>query len=240
MRVRADDAVLIEQSQLALGLEHALDHEHHVGAARVIFVEDERGRGLQRPGEQAFAKFGDLLAIAQHDRVAADEVDAADMRVEVDADARPFEPRGNLFDVRRLAGAVIALHHHAAIVFEAGEDRERRVAIEDIGGVEVGNAFVGFAERRHLHIDIDAEDLTRIDLDIGRRKQRRAVVIGKRSEEHTSELQSLMRISYGVFRLKKKKPKPQYSLSHYKTISSLYYYSLLNHDPNILILSYLY
>src|SRR3546814_2686678 len=32
-----------------------------------------------------------------------------------------------------------------------------------------------------------------------------AVVLGHRSEEHTSELQSLMRISYAVFCLKKKK-----------------------------------
>src|SRR3546814_10369603 len=32
-----------------------------------------------------------------------------------------------------------------------------------------------------------------------------AGVAGKRSEEHTSELQSLMRISYAVFCLKKKK-----------------------------------
>src|SRR3546814_3711480 len=32
-------------------------------------------------------------------------------------------------------------------------------------------------------------------------------VIGLRSEEHTSELQSLMRISYAVFCLKKKQPK---------------------------------
>src|SRR3546814_3400774 len=31
----------------------------------------------------------------------------------------------------------------------------------------------------------------------------------RRSEEHTSELQSLMRISYAVFCLKKKKPKPR-------------------------------
>src|SRR3546814_2348279 len=31
--------------------------------------------------------------------------------------------------------------------------------------------------------------------------------LGLRSEEHTSELQSLMRISYAVFCLKKKKPK---------------------------------
>src|SRR3546814_7236793 len=34
-----------------------------------------------------------------------------------------------------------------------------------------------------------------------------------RSEEHTSELQSLMRISYAVFCLKKKKSKPNHSTS---------------------------
>src|SRR3546814_8939531 len=34
-----------------------------------------------------------------------------------------------------------------------------------------------------------------------------------RSEEHTSELQSLMRISYAVFCLKKKNPKKQHTLS---------------------------
>src|SRR3546814_6960834 len=33
--------------------------------------------------------------------------------------------------------------------------------------------------------------------------------VGKRSEEHTSELQSLMRISYAVFCLKKKKTEEQ-------------------------------
>src|SRR3546814_2634413 len=36
------------------------------------------------------------------------------------------------------------------------------------------------------------------------------VLLGIRSEEHTSELQSLMRISYAVFCLKKKKRKSQY------------------------------
>src|SRR3546814_2431913 len=34
---------------------------------------------------------------------------------------------------------------------------------------------------------------------------------GARSEEHTSELQSLMRISYAVFCLKKKKPPPPHA-----------------------------
>src|SRR3546814_7461651 len=37
-----------------------------------------------------------------------------------------------------------------------------------------------------------------------------------RSEEHTSELQSLMRISYAVFCLKKKKNKQTHNNIHYK------------------------
>src|SRR3546814_3410252 len=41
---------------------------------------------------------------------------------------------------------------------------------------------------------------------------------GRRSEEHTSELQSLMRISYAVFCLKKKKNnKKEYDILHTKT-----------------------
>src|SRR3546814_7628862 len=40
---------------------------------------------------------------------------------------------------------------------------------------------------------------------VGSSKTRAATLSGHRSEEHTSELQSLMRISYAVFCLKKKK-----------------------------------
>src|SRR3546814_9521348 len=40
-------------------------------------------------------------------------------------------------------------------------------------------------------------------------------VAGRRSEEHTSELQSLMRISYAVFCLKKKKRTKNRSNMHY-------------------------
>ena len=78
----------------------------------------ERGVGLQRVGQDALAELGDLLAVLQHDRVLADEIDAADVAVEVDADARPVEARRHLLDVRRLAGAVVALDHHAAVVLE--------------------------------------------------------------------------------------------------------------------------
>src|SRR3546814_2178668 len=44
---------------------------------------------------------------------------------------------------------------------------------------------------------------------------------GDRSEEHTSELQSLMRISYAVFCLKKKKSKVQLLLDTTKNTSTL-------------------
>jgi hypothetical protein len=47
----------------------------------------ERDVVLVGPGQDAVAELGDLLAVLQHDRVLADEVDAADVAVEVDADA---------------------------------------------------------------------------------------------------------------------------------------------------------
>src|SRR3546814_4660393 len=44
-----------------------------------------------------------------------------------------------------------------------------------------------------------------LDITLTRRGQHQGEPIPMRSEEHTSELQSLMRISYAVFCLKKKK-----------------------------------
>src|SRR3546814_4099528 len=42
----------------------------------------------------------------------------------------------------------------------------------------------------------------------------RRAIVGQRSEEHTSELQSLMRISYAVFCLKKKKNNTSNNKAH--------------------------
>src|SRR3546814_2778925 len=47
-----------------------------------------------------------------------------------------------------------------------------------------------------------------------------AAPVGRRSEEHTSELQSLMRISYAVFCLKKKKKQQTVPLITQQTITS--------------------
>ncbi len=85
-------------------------------AASVVLVEHQRHVVLIAPRQDAFAELGDLLAFLQHDRVLADEVDAGDVAVEVDADARPVEACGDLLDVGGLAGAVVAGHHHTAVV----------------------------------------------------------------------------------------------------------------------------
>src|SRR3546814_6781490 len=57
------------------------------------------------------------------------------------------------------------------------------------------------ARRQHVRRGVDVVEHRAVDADRGVG----ARVIGVRSEEHTSELQSLMRISYAVFCLKKKK-----------------------------------
>ncbi len=148
--MRADDPRLVEQGQLAGGFENALDDEHHVGAAGIIFIENQRHVVLIGPGQNAFAEFGDLLAVLQHDRILADEIDAADVAVEIDADAGPVEAGGDLLDMGRFAGAMIAGDHDAAVVGKAGEDRERGLAVEEIVLVEIGHMLAGLGIGRHF------------------------------------------------------------------------------------------
>src|SRR3546814_2111611 len=78
---------------------------------------------------------------------------------------------------------------------------------------QVGNAF---PERDHGGLAarlFDFENVARaeiLDGDDGTERMTLGILAGKadqRSEEHTSELQSLMRISYAVFCLKKKNKK---------------------------------
>src|SRR3546814_7252569 len=59
-------------------------------------------------------------------------------------------------------------------------------------GQSFGGALLGPVERGTLGIGVDQQDAAPLPRPL-------------RSEEHTSELQSLMRISYAVFCLKKKK-----------------------------------
>src|SRR3546814_2767173 len=75
-----------------------------------------------------------------------------------------------------------------------------RARLASLGNVQISKALVG------------ADSFYRVRLgpmaDVGRADQVLEMLRGNgRSEEHTSELQSLMRISYAVFCLKKKKNK---------------------------------
>src|SRR3546814_9206784 len=70
----------------------------------------------------------------------------------------------------------------------------------------------GFAARYEFQYEQDRQRYQksrdywlRADERLGKVKQDGFTIQGLRSEEHTSELQSLMRISYAVFCLKKKK-----------------------------------
>src|SRR3546814_4790754 len=79
---------------------------------------------------------------------------------------------------------------HAAAHIERPRSRELAVARRDDfkRGMQAGAAYAAAASQGH-----------------GDRSSRAGRAGGSRSEEHTSELQSLMRISYAVFCLKKKK-----------------------------------
>src|SRR3546814_6310138 len=102
--------------------------------------------------------------------------------------------------------------HHRSVVDDADRaDAARHIAVEAAQRA-VHAIFVlriAGAVRRAPTPDIGAiaNPLVRIVGAIGALRERRATAILEivdRSEEHTSELQSLMRISYAVFCLKKK------------------------------------
>src|SRR3546814_13641297 len=57
----------------------------------------------------------------------------------------------------------------------------------------------------HARAAADPRTMERARAHIGRAAEQHQTRFATRSEEHTSELQSLMRISYAVFCLKKKK-----------------------------------
>jgi len=120
-----DDFILVKQSQAARYFKHTLDNEHYVGAARVILVKHNRDVVFQCPWQNSVAELGDLLAVFDHDGVFANQVDPADMTVQVNPHEGPVQPSCNLLNVRRFTRAVITLHHDASVVLKARKNGER-------------------------------------------------------------------------------------------------------------------
>src|SRR3546814_5953827 len=106
-----------------------------------------------------------------------------------------------LFGIHRLRDgerdrprAAVALRHHRGHVVIAREDEVLDVLDEHGGREQPALAEIPFERQVEL---------------VGQVRLQRRIAeaqVATRSEEHTSELQSLMRISYAVFCLKKKKP----------------------------------
>src|SRR3546814_7347929 len=90
-------------------------------------------------------------------------------------------------------------------------EREAFGAVEPRAGQREKDADASFEPRQ---IPAAADVGEQADPGLGHRE---AGVFGRdRSEEHTSELQSLMRISYAVFCLKKKKKNNNYATTNDK------------------------
>jgi hypothetical protein len=157
--MRGKHAVLVEQRQPARAFQNALDHEHHVRAASIVFVEHQRDVVLIGPRQDAFAELGDLLAVLDDDGVLANQVDTRDVAVQVDADQRPVEAGGNLFDVGRFAGAVKAGDHHAAVVGKACQNGQRGLGVEQVILVELRHVLVRLAVGRYLQVAVNSEEL---------------------------------------------------------------------------------
>src|SRR5262245_1884426 len=97
-----------------------------------MFIEQPWQIVMIGPREEAFPKLGHLLAVPQYDRILADEIDTADMAVEIDADAWPVKARRDLLDMGRFARAMIAGDHDPAVIGKAGQDCECGLAVEEI------------------------------------------------------------------------------------------------------------
>src|SRR3546814_1251337 len=89
----------------------------------------------------------------------------------------------------------------------AGRLQEHDRLLRDRGTGLRGVVGVVQADTDDLADAADAGADARVAVDLGQARRVDALqLVETRSEEHTSELQSLMRISYAVFCLKKKKP----------------------------------
>src|SRR5262249_15698115 len=90
------------------------------------------------------------------------------MAVEIDADQRPIQPRRHLLDMGGFAGTVIAADHHPSIEGETGEDCERRVVIEAVGIVKIGDVLARLAKGGNLEGTGDPEGLAKGGRNVGR------------------------------------------------------------------------
>src|SRR3546814_6127384 len=79
-----------------------------------------------------------------------------------------------------------------------------RAGVNDLGGTLMDESITRAAGGKNGQL-CDPDRMADLAAGAGRVARQRTTLYQRRSVEHTSELQSLMRISYAVFCLKKKK-----------------------------------
>src|SRR3546814_2160688 len=106
-----------------------------------------------------------------------------------------------------------------ATVFRSAAQQVARLGAHPLRVAQVAGVVVGHGHlervpgRRRPQLDEELGDVAHL-LGEGSRPLGVGGVVGERSEEHTSELQSLMRISYAVFCLQNKKTTNPLQYSH--------------------------
>src|SRR5271166_1627987 len=95
------------------------------------------------------------------------------MAVEIDADTRPVQSDGDLFDMGRLSRAVVTSDHDAAIEGETSQYGERCRPVEQVIRIQFGNMLVPCGKCRNLHIRVDVKQLANGNLFVGQADQSR-------------------------------------------------------------------
>src|SRR3546814_2230402 len=112
---------------------------------------------------------------------------------------------GQWADDRKLRQILFAEDRHvgANLVEQFGDDGRDAVEMAGARGAAIIGAKFGDLDMRAMSAGIHGADIGRPEQAYAFLDEQRGVARLVRSEEHTSELQSLMRISYAVFCLTK-------------------------------------
>src|SRR3546814_2441467 len=110
--------------------------------------------------------------------------------------------------VHRMAASLDSEYEWVCGAFSADADRNRRSA--EVLGLDPGRAYATFDKLLAAEAALPADErMEALAIVTPNHLHAPMAIAALRSEEHTSELQSLMRISYAVFCLKKKKHKQE-------------------------------
>src|SRR3546814_330373 len=192
-------------SELSIGGSLAQRGEHvaHRRHGRVGHLEDQVRVDAEGEDQTQHREPGDPLGAVQVGDVLAVELGLGGAE------------RGALVEPQQVAGGEDGADggdHHVDPEELLGEARRRVVGGEDGGELAPEPGQAGEAERGHCGEAEHPSELGGLEEDAAEPLDLEGVVAvlhraggEERSEEHTSELQSLMRISYAVFCLKKKK-----------------------------------